>query len=416
MPNAPPIVQAPIAGGLRRGSEPPLRLLPASPELANSPAWRRDPWKLFFPLGMLLAWAGVLPWFLFGIGATTSYLSIFHSIVQVQGFLICFALGFLFTFLPRRTGTPPPSALEMIVCLVAPVALTFFALQERWALSQLCWLLMLGTLVRFAISRVRRARARNQIPPAFLWVALGLLWGVAGSVLTGVGASLGEEWMWLHEAGRTLVVQGVFTGLVLGTGAFLLPAITRGTDPSRVLAGPAYRNSLLRHALGGALWTAAAFLEPLVDTRLAFALRALVTLAVVVGTLQLWRLPSMPGLNRRLVWIAGWMLPLGNLVVAFDPGLRRTGLHVVFIGCFALLVLSVGCHVSLSHGGRPSLLSTRPWQLWALAGLLLLALSARACIDLFPERGLVWFWLAAGSFLTATLCWATLALLPQRRT
>ena len=42
-------------------------------------------------------------------------------------------------------------------------------------------------------------------------------------------------------------------------------------------------------------------------------------------------------------------------------------------------------------------------------------ISARACIDLFPERGLLWFWLAAGSFLTATVCWATLALLPRRR-
>ena len=167
MRNAPPIAGPPIAAAPRRGSEPPLRLLSASPELANSPAWRRDPWKLFFPLGLLLAWAGVLPWFLFGIGATGSYPSIFHSMVQVQGFLICFALGFLFTFLPRRTGTPPPSAFEVILCLVAPAALAVFALQEKWALAQLCWLLTLGTLARFAVPRVRRARARNQIPPAF---------------------------------------------------------------------------------------------------------------------------------------------------------------------------------------------------------------------------------------------------------
>ena len=403
------------AAAALRGERPPLRLLPASPELARAPAWRRDPWKLFFPLGLLLAWAGVLPWFLFGLGATQRYLSTYHSMVQVQGFLLCFALGFLFTFLPRRTGTAPPGALELSICLAAPVLLAACALQERWALAQLCWLLALGTLGRFAFSRVRKARARDQVPPAFLWVALGLLWGAAGAGLQVLGASLGDEGSWLYDAGRTLVLQGVFTGLTLGAGAFLLPAITRGTDPSRAPAGAAYRWSLARHALLGALWTASAFVEPLAGARPAFALRAAVTLAVVVGTLQLHRLPSLRGLHRWLAWAAGWMLPLGSLVVAIDPSLRRAGLHLTFIGCFGLLVLAVGAHLSLSHGGRPSLLSTRPWQLWAVAALLACALAARVLLDLFPARGLLWFWLAAGSFLLATLCWATLALRVPRR-
>ncbi len=66
------------------------------------------------------------------------------------------------------------------------------------------------------------------------------------------------------------------------------------------------------------------------------------------------------------------MLPAGYLAAAADPALRSAALHVVFIGSFALLALSVSLHVALSHGGHPERLARRPWQVWAM-GLLLLA-------------------------------------------
>jgi hypothetical protein len=30
--------------------------------LASAPLWRREPFRLFFPLGVLLAWGGVAHW------------------------------------------------------------------------------------------------------------------------------------------------------------------------------------------------------------------------------------------------------------------------------------------------------------------------------------------------------------------
>ncbi|MBS2026251.1 MAG: NnrS family protein [Deltaproteobacteria bacterium] len=221
--------------------------------------------------------------------------------------------------------------------------------------------------------------------------------------------------MLLLVAGPALVPGGVFTALGLGTGSFLLPAITRGTDTASVAEGAAWRRSMILHLVGAALWISAAFVEPLYSVRLAFAIRGAVTAAVLIGTTRLWRPPSMPGLHRWLTWVSGWMLPLGSFIVAIDPGLRRGGLHVTLIGCFALLVLSVGAHVSLSHGGRPSLLSKRPWQLWIVAALVAAALAARLCIDAFPALALVWFAIAAGAFLASTIVWSTLALVPQRK-
>src|SRR5438477_3784347 len=168
----------------------PLRLEGVSPELTSAPAWRREAYLLLLPLGALLAWAGVLPWLLFALGATRLYLPMieaigyraaFHPIAQVEGFLTCFAVGFLFTFIPRRTGTSAPAAWQMLVALAAPIAAVVFAWFEWWLAAQISWLVLLAVLIGFAARRM--ASARRRVPPSFVWVAMGLLMGAAGSVL-----------------------------------------------------------------------------------------------------------------------------------------------------------------------------------------------------------------------------------------
>ncbi len=71
------------------------------------------------------------------------------------------------------------------------------------------------------------------------------------------------------------------------------------------------------------------------------------------------------------------MLPLGYATVALQPNLRTAGLHVVFLGSFALMALAVSVHVVLAHGGHKELLEGHPWQVAAVGGLTLAALVAR---------------------------------------
>src|SRR5262245_37854230 len=120
-----------------------MSLSAASLALAETtgPRWRAEPYRLLFPLGALLAWAGVLHWLLLASGAIEEYRSTFHAIAQIQGFMTCFAVGFLFTFIPRRTGGPPASAWQIAVAVVAPVATTAFAWFEWWVPSQACWVI-----------------------------------------------------------------------------------------------------------------------------------------------------------------------------------------------------------------------------------------------------------------------------------
>src|SRR5437764_1235525 len=166
----------------------PLRLEGVSPELTSAPAWRREAYLLLFPLGALLAWAGVLPWLLFALGATPLYLPMleaigyraaFHPIAQVEGFLTCFAVGFLFTFVPRRTGTGPPAAWQMVLALAAPVASVVFAWFEQWLAAQISWLALVAVLVGLAARRMAATRRRG--PPRLVWCPVGLALGGGGA-------------------------------------------------------------------------------------------------------------------------------------------------------------------------------------------------------------------------------------------
>lgn len=118
--------------------------------------WRREPYAVFFPLGIALSWAGVGRWLVFAFANRPEDdlgVYIFHSITQIQGFLLCFAIGFLFTMIPRRTGTPPPATWEMVVALAAPILTVVSAWQQWWMLSQVVWIVVCVLLVSFVAAR-----------------------------------------------------------------------------------------------------------------------------------------------------------------------------------------------------------------------------------------------------------------------
>lgn len=366
---------------------------------------RPDPYRLLFPLGGLLFWAGVLPWFLLGIRTTDAYRSIYHSMVQVQGALMCFATGFLFTFLPRRTRTPAPSAVTIGIAALAPVGTVVFAWREQWAIAQLFWLALIGAVVVFGVRRLRGEPA-SRLPESFAWVPVSFFAAIIGALLTGA-AAFGERGMRLHEIGRAVVLQGLFSGLILGLAGFLVPVITQGNPPG---AGASGVRAL--HAAAAILFFASFLLEGGAIDRVGQALRAAISLAVLVKIPALRRRPAQPGLHRWFVWLGVWCIPLSNALVALFPGYRRAALHVMFLGAFGLLALAVGLHVTLSHA------SPQPrWRRWEVAGmgaLIAVALVARLLVDLDQVHYYRWLAVASGAFLIAVVLWALSLARPGR--
>src|ERR1043165_8519631 len=78
-----------------------------------------DPYRLFFPLGILVGLAGVAIWPLNYFGILTGYWGMSHAYVQADGFLFCFIAGFLLTALPRFTNTDVPEiGIQAVLALV----------------------------------------------------------------------------------------------------------------------------------------------------------------------------------------------------------------------------------------------------------------------------------------------------------
>lgn len=385
-----------------------MRVL-SSAEPPPTASLRRDPWRLFFPLGLLLAWVGVLHWLLYALGAIAEYRAVFHATAQIQGFMTCIAAGFLFTFVPRRTGTAPPGAWEMAAAAAGSMSATAAAWWSAFALAQALWIAGALALAVFVARRLLSPGAPERVPGVFVWVPLALLAGVASAALVAVAAILGpreEPELWLM--GRGALYQGMVTALVVGVGGTLLPSLTRG-EPAPAPRPADARTRLLQGA-AAALFLGSFPLEVYAAPRLGMALRGLVAGAALVSAARLWRPPTAPGLHRRFVWIAAWLLPAGYALAAARPDLRSAALHVVFIGSFALLALSVSLHVALSHGGRPERLAEPMWQVRALGLFLLGAVIFRLLAGIDAARLRPWLGCAAASFLLATLAWAALVL------
>lgn len=375
----------------------PLRAAPV-------PLWRSDPYRILFPLGVALAWAGALHWLLFAVGVTGEYRSVFHSMAQIQGFMACFAAGFLLTFIPRRTSTAAPSAFEVAIAAAAPVATTVLAWMEQWVLAEIAWLLLLGMLLVFALRRVRAGRTRQGgpesvravIPGRFVWVVAAIVCGAGGAILAALGAALDQTW--LDEVGRALVFQGTFSALIFGVGGIVLPPFIHGRPAPE-------REPVSAHVALALLFVGSFFLDA-ISLRLAFGVRAAMAAALLLPHLGMP--PVLPGLHRRLLWVATLLLPFGNLAVAAFPGYRRIGLHVIFIGSFALMALATSVHLALAHGGQFRKLETSPLLLRAMAVLLYVALSLRLLVDLEPGAVRLWIGGATAAFLAATIFWLLL--------
>lgn len=350
----------------------------------------KQPYRLFFPLGVLLGWVGVGQWLLFSLQLGGGFRAVFHAMVQVQGFLGAFVAGFLFTFIPRRTMGRPPAAWQLWLCAACPVGLTVFAWVERWEVAQGFWLLELAVLAQFVVSRTLSSKNPRATSPTLVWIPVALLMGVAGALVTAVPA--------LHAVGKSLVLEGLVASLVMGIGAMLVPIITRAEPPQqqRGEASPRWPQGVLAIA-----FVASFFLEG----RLAYGLRLAVVCTVLVLHAQLWRPPTQGGVNRWLVWLAAWCLPLGYALLTAWPSLRTTGLHVIFIGAFGLLALCVGHHVVAAHAGRPDLLRARVGPMLLCGLLMAAALGARVAMTVDPSRYLQWMTTAALAFIAAGGAW-----------
>jgi uncharacterized protein involved in response to NO len=339
---------------------------------------RREPFRLFFPLGVVLAWGGVGHWLTYSVGLTTTYSCRAHGLVQVQGFLLAFATGFLLTAIPRRTQSAPPSAATIAAAALALVVGAAAALAERWTVAEAATIATMCTIVGFAVRRFTAASSGRRPPAAFVLVPAGFAQGVAGAVLVAGWVDLGGFGLRL---GRLLVEQGLFLSLVAGVGGLVLPLMAGADPPADLGSSRRERRRAVAYAALGAVVLATLVAEAAGAERAAPIARGVAVAAALGLGAGAWRPPDHPGWNRRVAWLAVWLTPTGVLLSGLLPAYRVPALHVTFIGGFALLAIAVGTHVTASHLELPVLRDGRSRVVAIVTASMLVAMVGRVTAD-----------------------------------
>ncbi len=341
--------------------------------------WRIEPFRIFFPLGVFLAWIGVGHWLLYTTGVAATYSCRFHGLVQMQAFMMAFAIGFLLTALPRRTQTKPVNRMEMVALAVAVVVSTGAAIVDHWVIAETAYGAIFALLIQFALRRFLNGAGRRP-PAAFVLLPIAALQGLGGAALI-AAAELNNVAPSTGHLGVLLVEQGVFLCLAVGVGSLVLPLMAGIPPPADLGSAPRERWKALTYGCAGAAIFASFLLEQLGFERSGPILRALaVSIGLGLGG-GAWHLPGKPGAHRKLVWLAVWLMPVGLVVSAIWPDYRVPALHILFIGGFSLMAFGVGTHVALSHLNMEQLALGRPPAVIILGAAFLIALCARLAAD-----------------------------------
>jgi uncharacterized protein involved in response to NO len=374
-----------------------------------------EPYRIFFPLGVLVGISGVSLWPLFFAGIHKFYPGVMHARLMIEGFLGAFIIGFLSTAGPRLTGTPHFSRGELwtLLGLFAGVVAMHIALQPFAGDA-----LFLALLLTFAVRmRVRFARRETLPPPTFVLVALGFLNAIVGTTLLLAGAIGGGSPRCAY-LGAMLINQGFVLSLVLGIGGFLFPRILEMPRPelpdSRTPPPGWWPTALL--AAGAGLVIVASFVAEVFSgtPRAAGIVRFVVAAAFLIS--QLGRDTFAPPrqtipfcLRAALAFIV-----LGLLFPAFWPAQRVAGLHVIFIGGFSLVTFTVATRVVLGHSGFSHLFLTRLPFLIISTVLLVSAMVLRIAGDfVLPEHNTLLSW-ASHLWMIAVAVWSW-SVLPKVR-
>ena len=369
--------------------------------------FRSEPYRILFPLGLAFAVLGTgiwLPWHFAPQGM--AYPGATHATLQIQGFLLCFVIGFLGTMLPKVHGVPPLGGVQFGLFVLLLAGLNFAALAGWQTTAQLLHLGVLANL--FAFMLLRWPRRSGNPPPFFIFIALGLFADLVGTGLK-LAVLGGAGFPGAVRMAALLQYQAFPLMLVLGVGGFLLPKllVQAPIDPRAPRTnGPNTTLMLTAALLFLAGYAVEAFLPAYPESvRLGAAMRAAVWGWFLFGHVGLHRKgPRLPAYLAGARWSL-LAIGLGMVLQALFPRYLLAWEHVVFITGILWLTLSIGARVLSAHGGTLGMADARRNTVLAYGWLFVLAAVTRVVADLWVTTRSLHLAVAGALGLAALLLW-----------
>jgi uncharacterized protein involved in response to NO len=365
-----------------------------------------DPYRMFFPLGILIGLVGVSVWPMLAMGWISYPNPLWHIDLLLQGFLFAFILGFLLTALPRFSRTSPITTFELGFFLIFFVAGNLATFMNIFSIGRICFWINLTFLLIFAIRRFLRRQANP--PPEFVFVGVGLLLGWIAAWIRF------DTWMpWplgISElVGRRLISEGMVLMLVLGVAGKLVPMFFGFSKANPLVAlgnAASVRGKLLFN--GGivfALLVSFLMEHALGWIQVALYLRAGVASFVFFATMKIHRKPLEKGMLVQVMRWSNWAVWLALWGAAIHPQYRVEVLHVLFIGGFGMMILGIATRVIVSHGNYPAEYEKNSFALGVAGWILFAALMVRSVSSLMGEKYFFMLGLAGSLWMLGLVLW-----------
>ena len=348
------------------------------------------PYRFFFPLGVLSSIIGVGFW-LFQDTGILSPVTV-HSRMMMGGFLWSFITGFLMTALPKMSKTKAANQFEVAGALL----LVLIQIILSWQTDHLLYFAASASLIVFIIIfAVRRLlKMNNKLPVFFSHIGLGLAAALMGCYFYVSGqTSLGL--LFYFVAPVLLLVLGI------GTRFF---SFLSGLPAEFEVSGHRVLRLLFHLSAVGILiflYLAGIGINP------AYLALALLSTFYIFMIWKIQRPASRLSTLKYAVRTVAVVIPLSFFLIWIQPVFIITWLHLLFVGCFALLTYSVATRVTLAHGSYSLDLETRSKPLLLFFICLCLALIFRIIYGLnFSAAKPTLLIIAVVLWLSAVLIWS----------
>lgn len=345
-----------------------------------------EPFRIFFPAGVLAGIVGVVLWPLYFWGVLEFYPGQTHARIMAYGLFGGFIFGFLGTAMPRMLSSNSFRLVEVIPLVTLHLAMVFSLAAGKVFLGDVLFLLLLASF--FSCVAIRATRRKDMPPPGFVLVGVAFLCIVAGTILSIIQNFRDIDIFWITLQ-RLLSYQGFVLLPILGIGPFILPRFfgmtnTHDFPEALVPARGWIKKALLALAIA-AIVIGSFFMEASGWLRSAHALRFAATLFYLILEMPFHRAPKAGNALGASIRIAFIGVLGGFLAVTLFPAYRVSLLHLTLVGGFAIVMFVVATRVVFGHSGNIALLKGRNRWMLVAVGLMLFGMATRMSGDFWPS-------------------------------
>ncbi|MCP4911688.1 MAG: NnrS family protein [Oligoflexia bacterium] len=339
----------------------------------------KDPFKLFFPVALLCLLYGAMLWVFHSLLDIGEFPLERHANIFFGGYLFFSIMGFLLTAIPQFTKSQPLSKNELFLSVLTMILI----LCNYFLESNYFWHSLSFGLTLLGIFIISRIKYRKENPPyAFIFVLLGIIIGLTGTILIGLN---------INEAlGKTLFFDGMVNSFIIGIGTRLIPGILGFKDiVKQQRAVYENANSFLKSIPSHFFFLIIIFLLSLLyeykEVRIGYILRASVFTFIAIKYWSIHKSVPSKKWHGRMIKLSTIMLLVASWLLYFFPDHILSIKHLIYIGTYVLLTLLISSRVILAHAGLGLCHEEKKNPFLIVSGIILFAAVTRATAHLIPD-------------------------------